>query len=228
MLSLPLPEGVPVGVEVWQIELPLGEPLRADDLAVLSDSEVARAQRFQRHEDRVRSVATRAALRRLLAERLGLSARSLNLVAGPHGKPALAGLDGPDFNVSHAGAYALVALSSEGCVGVDIECCNRDVDREALAPLVESPAESQAAAPITFFERWVVKEAALKALGLGVAEHLRSLSVWPAPGGTARYRLEAARADWPQLRAWRLSAPSNHVAALAHAAGRCLPSGDSA
>src|SRR5688500_8796478 len=117
MQRLPLPETIPPGVEVWRLRLNLQMPIQAQDLSLLSREEHLRALRFRRHEDRVRAVATRAALRRLLAMRMRRSPESLCFAVNPHGKPRLDGETGLEFNVSHAGCYALIALSSLWPIG---------------------------------------------------------------------------------------------------------------
>lgn len=222
MQPLQVPESLAADIGVWRLDLDLAAPLARADWEVLAEEEGARALRLRRHEDRVRFVATRAALRRLLADRLGCVPQALRFEAGPHGKPRLkderAGEPVIDFNVSHAGGFALIALSRRGAVGVDIERCNPDLDTASLEPQVLSPLEQrlEASRRLDFFECWVVKEAVLKALGLGIAEHLKQLSVLkPGQDDGHRYGLRHACAEWPSVGAWRLKAPPGYAAALA-------------
>lgn len=125
------------------------------DWARLSEDEGVRALLLRKHEDRVRSVATRAALRRLLAAHLRQAPHALRFVSNRHGKPRLPDEAGIDFNVSHAGGFALIALSNNGALGVDIECCNPEVDEVRLATPVLSPFERELGADRQpeFFER---------------------------------------------------------------------------
>ncbi|GAB3386918.1 4'-phosphopantetheinyl transferase family protein [Azotobacter armeniacus] len=222
MQPLQLPESLAPDVDVWRLDLELAAPVADADWIVLDQEEGVRALRFHRHEDRVRFVATRAALRRLLAARLQCTPQALHFGANPHGKPRLVGEPGGevamDFNVSHAGGFALIALSRRGAVGVDIERCNPDFDTVSLEPQVLSPLEHQMGANRRpgFFERWVVKEAVLKALGLGVAEHLKQLTVLkPEQDDGRSYGLHHACSEWPSVGAWRLEAPPGYAAALA-------------
>lgn len=222
MQPLHLPESLAADTGVWRLDLDLTAPPADADWGLLDAEEGARALRLRRHADRVRFVATRAALRRLLAERLGCAPRALRFETGPHGKPRLrrgrAGQPALDFNVSHAGGFALIALSRRGAVGIDIERCNPDLDTARLEPQVLSPLERrmEACRRPDFFECWVVKEAVLKALGLGIAEHLGQLSVLnPGQGDGRRYGLRHACLGWPSVSAWRLEAPPGYVAALA-------------
>ena len=91
-------------IEVWHVDLDAPAP------QVLSPDEHARAARFARGDDGRRWAAARAALRVLLGERAGLAARDVAFDHGPHGKPHVAGA--PCFDLSHAGAVALIALAS--------------------------------------------------------------------------------------------------------------------
>jgi 4'-phosphopantetheinyl transferase len=215
---LPLPESVPSGIEAWLLELDLHLPVPDSELALVSEEERLRALRFRRHEDRVRSVGARAALRRLLGAHLMLPPSELRFVVNPYGKPQLDVESGIEFNVSHAGSFALIALSTSGMggqVGVDIEQADRAADGQSLAEYVFSPFERRFA-PQTgeyFIQRWAAKEAVLKALGCGIADHLQSVSVLPA-GGEA-YEITHGHAEWPEIKAWRLLAPHGYAAALA-------------
>ncbi|SFD47911.1 4'-phosphopantetheinyl transferase [Paracidovorax konjaci] len=247
----PVPGTVPAGLSVWRVPLDLGRPAPADDWAVLSPDEAARARRLRQPADGVRAVRTRAALRRLLGERLGVPAPDVPLGTGPWGRPRLASGTGPDFNVSHSGDCALIALSERGlAVGVDIERTDAilqgtPVDRAALEALVLSCRE-QGAAPavrLPFPAVWTAKEAVLKCLGVGVAEHLAAVSLeedpvapwppardlaadagaggvgWPpldapASGRCLRVRLEGALQGFG-VQACTLPAPAGYAAALA-------------
>ncbi len=87
----PLPPEVPPALHAWRVPLRLEAPIPADDWAILSPAEADRAARLRQPADRVRSACTRAALRRLLGERIGLPPQDVPLAAGAHGRPALAG-----------------------------------------------------------------------------------------------------------------------------------------
>jgi len=222
MQRLQLPDSLSSDLEVWRLDLDLAAPVQDADWAILSEDEGVRALRFHKHEDKVRSVATRAALRRLLAARLRRAPNALCFMTNQHGKPRLVadGVSGAAmaFNVSHAGGFSLIAISRNSAVGVDIERCDAELDTRSLEAQVLSPFERELEilARPGFFECWVVKEAVLKALGLGVAEHLQSLSVLKPTGGDACcYGLRHTCADWPSVRACWLDAPAGYAAALA-------------
>lgn len=250
---VPLPPGVPQGIQVWHLPLCLERPPPARDWALLSPAEVERAARLRQPADRVRSVCTRAALRRLLGERLGRAASQVPLGTGLHGRPRLeadteVGGQGqepgsgsarcrtegtlPDFNVSHSGACALIALAEGGLsVGVDVERCDAFgaqglADPAALESLVLSARERAAppAARPDFPTLWTVKESVLKCLGLGVAEHLPHVSVAQREaegvrGGVVGDVEVVLEGPLPGSAVWAcvLAAPPGYAAALAWA-----------
>lgn len=212
---LSLPETVPSGIEVWLLEMDLRMPLPDSDVSLLNEEELARVLRFRKHEDQVRAVATRAALRRMLGSQLKLPPARLRFVENRHGKPCLQHDAGIEFNVSHAGCFALIALSTSGQVGVDIEYRKRGIDAKSLSTYVFSPRERESGLKTNedFIEHWVVKESVLKALGVGISEHLQAISI--LPGGGERYRIEHDCPDWAGIKVWPVEAPACYAAALA-------------
>ena len=154
------------------------------------------------------------ALRSILASYLDADAAALAFARGRHGKPALAGHD-LHFSFSRSGATALVAVSRDCPVGVDIERVKpgRAVERIArrrfappeYATLARLPEPDRAAA---FHRCWTGKEAYAKGLGLGLAVGLGSFSV----AGLLEGRDRCAVGEW-EVR--QLSVPAGHAAAVA-------------
>ena len=135
----------------------------------LSVDERARAARY-----RVASTfpVRRAALRAVLGERLGVDPAGVPLVAGPNGKPELA-YGSVSFNASSSGRRALVAVSDNGPVGIDLEAVVDTGDLVALARRMFAPSElalvERAADPVAaFYVCWTRKEAVGKAAGVGL------------------------------------------------------------
>ncbi len=176
------------GVELRLVAINLSASLDALQLSVLDDDERSRAARFLRREDAMRHAATRAALREVLGERLGRPAHELRFVRDHAGRPRVADvvgaqcidsprMDAPlDFNVSHSGGYALIALSSTRRVGVDIEARRDRYDWRAVAKSVFAPREIEHLESLpedsqgdAFYDAWTAKEALVKALGTGIS-----------------------------------------------------------
>lgn len=182
------PDARRAGVQAIRVDFDWDVPLASPAYAALSDAERARAARFLRTEDAVRSAATRVALRDVLGARLGLAPRAVAIVVGEAGRPALdpAHRAALDFNVSHAGDHALIAWSAGCRVGVDIERCGRATDWRALTREVCTPGEAayldglpDPARADAFMRIWAAKEALLKALGTGIAGGLQAFAVVP-------------------------------------------------
>jgi 4'-phosphopantetheinyl transferase len=160
-------------VDVWKVDL----RLETGDPAVLSPEEIARGNRFRDPCDGERWRGARTALRRLLADYAGTDPRALVLGTTRRGKPFLADpATDVRFNVSHAGAVALLAFARGAEVGVDVEDRSRHFDAPSLArhafgeayavALRQLPADCREDA---FLQAWVRHEATVKCVGAGLA-----------------------------------------------------------
>jgi 4'-phosphopantetheinyl transferase len=147
-----------------------------DAQAYLTSAERWTAYRLQNDQRRTQFITARALLRLLLSERLGVKPRALPITYSCHGKPQLAGTyrNAWQFSVSHSGAAVLIALCRDRAIGVDVERLRSTRWPSLLARVCDPHELAQARAEIllvgesAFFERWVAKEAVLKALGLGM------------------------------------------------------------
>jgi 4'-phosphopantetheinyl transferase len=167
-------------VDVWTISLAKPSPEH------LSEDEIARANRFRFEEDRIRWIRARSALRLILSGYAGDEPSRLSFVVGTHGKPALLPVSDVEFNLSHAGDWALVAVTHGISVGVDIERIRANVD---MAPLLIRLGETNL--PETtqdLYQVWTRREARSKAAGGALfdqpAENARAVSL-KAPDGYA-------------------------------------------
>jgi len=167
---------------------------------------------------------TRAAVRKILAVDAGCAPADLSFVEGDHGKPHLAapGTAGDrEFNVSHTGRLALVAVARDLPVGVDVEAVDRPVDPLSLGPRVLTPAERAhmaemppAEAARHFLRVWTAKEAVVKALGRGLSLPLTDFAVVEGPDEVIAIRCSVGCA-LPPLTLVRLHPDEAHVGALA-------------
>jgi 4'-phosphopantetheinyl transferase len=213
----------PEDIAVWVVSLS-GNIAAAR--AVLSDAELVRADKYVRGEDAVRFAATRASLRMLLGERLNTEASKVRFGVGGHGRPVLTDRPELSFNVSHSGAYGLIAMSSRRSVGIDIEQVSPSLDWQALAPLACVAQERDAIAFASqdrqvglFMKCWTAKEALLKSLGLGVTEALLDLTIDPHGSGTQRAEaaIGSTAASAAQLNFHWLNDVHGYVACVAYA-----------
>ena len=94
------------------------------------------------------------------------------------------------FNLAHAEDRAALAVAWEREVGIDLEPLEAVLDVRALLPIACSPAETvriEALHPLerveAFLTLWTVKEAYLKAIGLGMSREPRALEIELGVGG---------------------------------------------
>jgi 4'-phosphopantetheinyl transferase len=180
-------------VHVWTLRLDLDRAAQDRLEPLLSAEEVARARRFVHQTDRRRYVLAHGLLRLVLSGYVGARPQDIVFEEGPGGKPRLAEHPGPRFNLSHADDLALVAVSRDREVGIDVERIREIGSLRALADACFSPSERAALAAIAgplrlqaAFAGWTRKEAFLKAIGEGLARPLDSFEVTLLPGEPAR------------------------------------------
>ncbi|WP_420548125.1 4'-phosphopantetheinyl transferase family protein [Curvivirga sp.] len=169
-----------ISTDVWLIDLQAPTLIQPN---VLSEQEIQRAQRFVSPKRRIGYMVAHTALRHLLSAYSGLSAKELRFIEGAYGKPILSDSQVLHFNLSHSEQYALVAVSSCGPVGVDVEDKMRDLPWE-IAPQVFSKREIALMQKLpkqqlvdVFYEGWCRKEALVKADGRGLNLDLTQLEV---------------------------------------------------
>lgn len=149
----------------------------------LTDADRAWACEARDEGPRRRRLARRALLRRVLARRTDMAARSVPLVHDAAGRPSLSGMD--DVHVSTANAGSLLAVVvANGPVGVDVERRRPLPDWRALATDHFTPREfahiaalPDAVAEDAVLRLWTMKEAAAKALGVGLPDGLPPLDL---------------------------------------------------
>lgn len=186
---------------LWSLAVP---PDRLPALqASLAQDERDRAARFARPVHRDRYIVARARLRQILGARIGRDPRDIAFRYGANGKPSIDG--GPEFNLSHSGDLAALAISGDGAVGLDIE--RQRTIEDAVARRHFSPAEYAELSRLPsadwlggFYRCWTRKEAVIKACGLGLSMPLDSFDVTLTPGHGARL----IRIDGDTPAAWRL------------------------
>lgn len=152
----------------------------ADVCRHLDDRERARCSRFVDRDARRDYAAAHALVRHALAATGDRAAGEWRFVTNEHGKPSVvagqAGSPPLTFNLSHTDGLVACAVSRGVALGVDVERHSRIehvpviaehyfTDPE-IAALRECPAGQYAA---RFTELWTLKEAYVKALGVGLS-----------------------------------------------------------
>ena len=211
----PLRNGV---VHVWRIRI--DRVTTPADWAVLSPEEDGRARRFFAERHQRRYVVAHASLRRILSAYAGMAADELAFRTGRYGKPELVGAPSAtpvEFNLSHSGDLALVAVARDAPVGIDVERWDDRVEHIDLATRFFSPVERDALQRLApshadvqegFFSAWSRKEAYLKASGHGIARGLHHFDVSLTPGQPARILRDRLDAGAPSR--WTMTALAAH------------------
>jgi 4'-phosphopantetheinyl transferase len=192
-------------------------------LAWMTPDERARFDRFRHDQDRMMFALGRAMARTLVGRTLGIAPGAWRWREGPHGRPEI---DSPatdlHFNLSHSAGLVVCALARGRSVGVDVEHLDRRAPDRAIVPRYCAPAEAAdveargEAWPARFLQYWTLKEAYLKARGLGIAVHLSDIAfTLDAPGGI-RVAFERSLAGTDDRWAFTLTQPTPaHLLALA-------------
>jgi 4'-phosphopantetheinyl transferase len=182
----------PAGLHLWLVDL--DRP--ADLQSILSADEQARAARFHFDRDRRRYITGRGSLRLILGRYLGVEPVQTRFDYTPYGRPLLAdpfAVSGLRFNVSHAQAVYLLAVTRNREIGVDVEAIRPLPDALEIAGRFFAPGEQAvlrrvpaAQKEVAFFHCWTRKEAYIKALGSGLSQPLDEFEVSFLPGAPPR------------------------------------------
>lgn len=216
--SLPGPGQIELYLLSRQALLPHLDAFRS----VLNREEQERMERLLTPAKQIDFTLGRGFLRTVLASYTGEPPENIPLLTGPGGKPGL-----PDhraaFNLSHSGAYFLIAAAGRGEVGVDIQEIYPISNPARLAERYFSTVENRRLADLSseafrkaFFKGWVRKEAYLKGLGTGLDGPIHQLSIVRRPD-QEHYQVIHHQGD-PGPSSWtvaQLDAPSGYCAAAA-------------
>lgn len=164
----------------------------------------------------------RAPLLDVLGAYLGIEGAEVALVEGDFGRPELSPRHGMtlDFNWSHSGERALIAVAQGVAPGVDIERVQERPRAVQIADRYFLPAETAALSALdgaarsaAFLQLWTAKEAILKALGRGIAFGLDRLEIGGSQQQPTLLRLDGEDPGQWQLR--RLDVGVGYLGALA-------------
>ena len=166
------------GAALFHVDLTTHAARESNALDWLDGEELSRWREFQYPGPRRRFALCRAALRALLCERLECDNDRLEFGAAEYEKPfaVLNGSPAPvGFNVSHSGEHGLIAIADRGRVGVDVEEFSSRPNLDGIIETVFGPEEQGELALVRgrrklrlFFRLWTIKEALIKAVGMGL------------------------------------------------------------
>lgn len=172
-------------IRVWFI--PTDHPGLLKQTGVLSKKEQKKAAGYKNPSVKMCYEIGHTALRLLLARCQNTAPECLSFVYGPKGKPALSDSNGVHFNISHSGDWIALAVSQTP-VGVDIEYARDTRKTDSIVRRFFHPQEAEHYRTLSpeeqrrfFYERWTAREAALKALGIGLTVEINEFLVERCP-----------------------------------------------
>lgn len=179
----------------------------AECAAILSPEEQARWQRFKFDHHRRESLTTRALVRAALSHSRPVPPEAWRFTINRHGKPS-AEVDGLHFNASNSVGLVVCLVAESAQVGVDLEAFARAEVISNLTPEVFSVAERTQLEALPLEKKldralslWTLKEAYIKARGLGLAIPLDKFSFLFEPETGIRLVVDPAINDEPEN--WR-------------------------
>jgi len=210
----------------------LADPgLQGEYRGLLAADEQQRLDAMKLPARRLEYLCTRALCRTVLAAHAGAAPTSLRFGAGAHGKPQLVGprdLPPLAFNLSNtAGLVACAVVAHGGLdpvveVGLDVEALAR---RSQLVPIARrffAPVEVADLLALPegdrrrrFFDYWTLKEAYIKARGMGLSLPLSRFFFGLAVGAPPRIDFAPGFPDRPER--WRFAQfepTANHLGAV--------------
>jgi len=187
--------------------------------ASLDEGELDRAKRFRFDKHRDEFMAAHGLKRCMLScADPSLAPQAWRFQTTPAGKPEVVQRPELHFNLTHCDGLVACAVTWGLQLGLDAESLDREVPRELIprhfapmevAALSACPPEELAE---SFFSRWTLKEAWVKATGQGLSQSLQAASFDLGDPPTVRFAraVDADSGAW-NFRRWRLE---RHVVAL--------------
>ena len=173
--------------------------------ALLSAEEHDRMARLVFERDRRVFLLTRALVRTMLSRYAGVRPADWSFIANVHGRPEIVdrpqGVPDLRFNLSHTDGLIACAVTVGREIGVDVEHIGRrlthDVAGRFFAPSEVSNLRqlSEDEQQRTFFDYWTLKEAYIKARGLGLTLPLADFAFRLAPPAPPQIRFEPSLED---------------------------------
>lgn len=194
---------------------------------LLSEDEIVTMGKFVLSNDRLEYLVTRAALRVVLSEyNVHINPKKWFFKTNKYNKPyvANAGLDRPIyFNLSHSKNLIVLVVSRIEEIGVDVEHLRRGGSIFELAGSVFNDIEMQqmnellgSKKRIRYFDLWTLKEAFLKAKGVGLHQPLSTFSYIFDEDDEFHLNLYDEDDEFPENWGfWRIYSSKEHAISLA-------------
>ena len=193
--------------------------------AILSNEELDRYRRFHFPEDRHRYLVSHALVRNTLSKYIEIQPADWHFSHGKRGRPEIANPDIPPvrFNLTHtAGLAACVVALGQEC-GIDAEKITERHNPLNVARRMFSEAEYAQLKTLRdreqleyFFSRWTLREAYVKAKGIGISFPTRKLTFTVESDDSIGVSFHSDIADKNENWKFKLLRPTKqHVTAIA-------------
>lgn len=205
-MKIPRSDLKPGEVHLWYV---LDEPIVEPELlgsyhALLDAEERARHDRFVFARHSHQFLVSHALTRTVLSRYAEVRPDAWRFRTNGYGRPEISEPAAPPlrFNLSHTDGMAVCAVTLASDVGCDVEDLERAGETVSLAETCFSPAEVKALRALPpadqrerFFAYWTLKEAYIKARGMGLSLPLDQFSLVLAPGAPIRIELASSLGD---------------------------------
>jgi len=185
------------------------EAITQTSTLLLSEDERARWQALRFDRDRREYLATRTLVRTALSQYRPIAPQAWRFQSNMYGKPTAEPDCGLRFNLSNTHGLVICLIAQEAEVGADVEPYDRASNIVELAPDVFSPLEIAQLEALHGQEKldralslWTLKEAYIKARGVGLSLPLNSFSFLFGGKDGIRLEVDPCSYDEPD-RHWR-------------------------
>lgn len=194
--------------------------------SLLTEDECARRQHFSTDRLREQFLLTRGLVRRALSCHSGIPPTAWRFGKNSYGRPMISGPPGAprlNFNLSNADGLVACVVSAWDEIGVDVEVLDQTTETTAIAEQYFSFSETATLKTLSrplqhyrFFQYWTLKEAYVKARGIGLYMDLDGFSFDLTDGKPIRNRFDSPAED--EVSAWhfyQFRPTDRHVVAVA-------------
>jgi 4'-phosphopantetheinyl transferase len=151
----------------------------------LSPMEKKRAAKFRQEKDQFAFTIVRSLLKRILSEKTGMEIQQVKFEQNNYGKLSCPQVPDLHFSLSHTDEAFVIAFSTDGEIGVDIESLNRKLSIDKLESLLFTENEIKGFRSLTdtfekqrkFIDVWTKKEAITKCLGLTLQQGMEGFEI---------------------------------------------------
>jgi 4'-phosphopantetheinyl transferase len=193
--------------------------------ALLSAEEIDRYRRFYFAEDRHRYLISHALVRETLSKYIDLPPVDWCFSFGDHGRPEIAnpGTPAVRFNLTHTRGLAACVITLAHDCGIDAEKIRKRSNPVGVARRMFSDAENRSLQRLQgrafmehFFSAWTLREAYVKAIGVGIAFPTHKLTFAVEADDSVAISFHPHIDDRPEDWDFRLLRPTGeHIAATA-------------